>query len=107
MGVMHTDMNREIPTAAQKPPTINLSHITFTLIPPSLPLYATYVPEAGLSNDLFKNPNKKPRLTCEAGLLKNNSGGFLLSHAVTHVVSSALPGLTSEFEMGSGVAPAP
>jgi hypothetical protein len=32
-----------------------------------------------------------------------NSGGVLLSHAVTHVVSSALQGLTSEFVMGSGV----
>jgi hypothetical protein len=51
---------------------------------------------------------KKPRLGCEAGLgYENNSGGVLLSHAVTHVVSSALPGLTTEFGMGSGVAPAP
>jgi hypothetical protein len=30
---------------------------------------------------------------------KNNSGGVQLSHAVTHAVSSALPGLTSEFEI--------
>jgi hypothetical protein len=34
------------------------------------------------------------------------SGGVLLSHAVTHVVSSALQGLTTEFGMASGVAPA-
>ena len=34
-----------------------------------------------------------------------NSGGVLLSQAAAHLVSSALRGLTSEFEMGSGVAP--
>jgi hypothetical protein len=34
------------------------------------------------------------------------SGGVLLSHAVTHVVPSALQGLTTEFGMGSGVTPA-
>jgi hypothetical protein len=50
---------------------------------------------------------KKPRLHQEAGfLLENKSGGVLLSHAVTHVVPSALQGLTTEFGMGSGVTPA-
>ena len=39
--------------------------------------------------------------------MKINSGGVLLSHAVARVVSSTWPGLTSEFGMGSGVAPAP
>jgi hypothetical protein len=38
--------------------------------------------------------------------LEIKSGGVLLSHAVTHVVPSALQGLTTEFGMGSGVTPA-
>ena len=37
--------------------------------------------------------------------LKINSGGVLLSHAVSRAVPSALEGLTSEFEMGSGMTP--
>jgi hypothetical protein len=50
---------------------------------------------------------KKARLGHETGWgYKNNSGGVLLSHVVARVVSSALPGLTSEFGMVSGVAPA-
>ena len=50
---------------------------------------------------------KKPHLRQEAGLGdKINSGGVLLSHAVARVAPLALPGLTSEFGMGSGVAPA-
>jgi hypothetical protein len=36
--------------------------------------------------------------------MKIKSGGVLLSHAVTHAVSSAAKGLTAEFGMGSGVA---
>ena len=36
---------------------------------------------------------------------ENNPGGDLLSHRVSPAVPSALEGLTSEFEMGSGVAP--
>jgi hypothetical protein len=40
----------------------------------------------------------------EEGLFKN-PGGVLLSHTVTHVVPSALEGLTSVFEMGTGVTP--
>ena len=35
----------------------------------------------------------------------NNPGGDLLSHRVSPAVPSALEGLTSEFGMGSGVAP--
>ena len=38
--------------------------------------------------------------------LEIKSGGVRLSHAVTHVVPSALQGLTTEFGMGSGVTPA-
>jgi hypothetical protein len=34
------------------------------------------------------------------------SGGVLLSHAAARVVPSTLEGLTTEFGMGSGVAPA-
>jgi hypothetical protein len=52
---------------------------------------------------VIKNPASVKRQDCCSEI---NSGGVLLSHAVTHVVSSALPGLTSEFGMGSGVAPA-
>ena len=37
--------------------------------------------------------------------LQNNPGGDLLSHRVSPAVPSALEDLTSEFEMGSGVAP--
>ena len=37
--------------------------------------------------------------------LRNNPGGDLLSHRVSPAVPSALEDLTSEFEMGSGVAP--
>jgi hypothetical protein len=44
-----------------------------------------------------------PRIN-EEGLL-NNPGGVLLSHTVTHAVPSALEGLTSVFEMGTGVTP--
>jgi hypothetical protein len=33
------------------------------------------------------------------------SGGVLLSHDLAAIVSSALKGLTSVFEMGTGVAP--
>jgi hypothetical protein len=40
----------------------------------------------------------------EEGLWKN-PGGVLLSHTVTHVVPSALEGLTSVFGMGTGVTP--
>ena len=36
---------------------------------------------------------------------ENNPGGDLLSHRVSPAVPSALEGLTSEVEMGSGVAP--
>jgi hypothetical protein len=37
--------------------------------------------------------------------LKNNPGGDLLSHTDYRAVPSAQEGLTSEFGMGSGVAP--
>jgi hypothetical protein len=45
-----------------------------------------------------KNPASIKRRGC---CYENKSGGVLLSHAVTHVVSSALQGLTTEFGMGS------
>ncbi len=50
------------------------------------------------------SPKKKgPKLLSELGALK--SGDVLLSHRVTPAVPSAQEGLTSEFGMGSGVAP--
>jgi hypothetical protein len=51
------------------------------------------------------------RETRKAGFVKNpaframKSGGYLLSHAVTHAVPSAQEGLTSVFGMGTGVTP--
>ena len=38
-----------------------------------------------------------------SGLVFNNPGGFLLSHAVARAVPSAPRGLTSVFGMGTGV----
>jgi hypothetical protein len=54
----------------------------------------------------YSAPNaiKKPGLFPDR-VPKFNSGGVLLSHAAARIVSSALRGLTSEFGMGSGVAP--
>ena len=46
--------------------------------------------------------NKKPPLSEEAVL---KPGSVLLSQSVSRLVPSALKGLTSEFGMGSGVAP--
>jgi hypothetical protein len=102
MGVMHTDMNREIPTAAKKPPTINLSHIT--VISPPLTLNAILVPETRLPIDSLRS-KKSPPQSRDGLCQKNNSGGVLLSHAVTQGVSSALPGLTAEFTDGIGCGP--
>ena len=48
-----------------------------------------------------KSPSSKVRRRAQ----KENSGSVLLSHTVTHVVPSALEGLTSVFGMGTGVAP--
>ena len=43
---------------------------------------------------------KKPaRTLCSRGLLKNNRGDFLLSHAVSRAVPSAPTGLTCVFGM--------
>jgi hypothetical protein len=53
---------------------------------------------------LAKQKNKKPRLKRDGAFL-NNFGGDLLSHTVAHAVSSAQQGLTSVFEMGTGVTP--
>ncbi len=48
---------------------------------------------------------KKALLRINEGGLWKNPGGVLLSHTVTHVVPSAQEGLTSVFEMGTGVTP--
>ncbi len=46
---------------------------------------------------------KSPDPLCsESRLVKNNPGSDLLSHAVAHVVPSAVAGLTSVFGMGTG-----
>ena len=47
-------------------------------------------------------PKKKPRSISGPG---HKSGNVLLSHKVPLAVPSALEGLTTEFGMGSGVAP--
>jgi hypothetical protein len=49
--------------------------------------------------------NKKPRIAFAIRGFQNKSGIVLLSHAVTHIVPSALGGLTSLFGMGRGVTP--
>jgi len=46
------------------------------------------------------SPKKNPPPSRDGLAAENKSGGVLLSPAVTHVVSSALPGLTTEFGMG-------
>ena len=46
-----------------------------------------------------------PRIT--SGLFHFNPGNDLLSHIVTHAVSSAREGLTAVFGMGTGVSPPP
>ena len=46
---------------------------------------------------------KKAREINSRGLFLNNPGDFLLSHAVTRAVPSAVAGLTSVFGMGTGV----
>ena len=56
--------------------------------------------------DLLNLIKKPASVKGRAWCYEIKSGGVLLSHAVAHVVSSALPGLTTEFGMGSGVAPA-
>lgn len=55
---------------------------------------------AALSQMELKNPTSFPRWGF--GI---NPGGVLLSHAVPRAVPSALKGLTTEFGMGSGIAP--
>jgi hypothetical protein len=49
----------------------------------------------------FKVIKKPASVKRRASRWEINSGGVLLSHAVAHVVSSALPALTIEFGMGS------
>ena len=52
----------------------------------------------------MKAQNRKPRFPFgKRG--EDRPGGVLLSHSLTRAVPSALEGLTSEFGMGSGMAP--
>ena len=46
---------------------------------------------------------KKGRVNRFTRPFRNNPGGDLLSHTVTHAVPSAVAGLTSVFGMGTGV----
>ena len=48
---------------------------------------------------------KTPQAISDLGRLWISSGDVLLSHARARAVPSALEDFTSEFEMGSGVAP--
>ena len=57
------------------------------------------------SEEHARDGKKKPWLDFSSQGLRINSGGVLLSHAVTRAVPSALEGLTSEFGMGSGMTP--
>jgi len=49
----------------------------------------------------------KQPASIEAGCLKKDRGGDLLSHKVALAVSSALRGLTAVFGMGTGISLAP
>ena len=48
----------------------------------------------------------KARLSTRTGLCYKNPGDDLLSHAVAHIVPSALRGLSALFGMGRGISPA-
>lgn len=50
---------------------------------------------------------KADQLTLTRPIRKKSSGDDLLSHTLTGAVPSALEGLTTVFEMGTGVAPPP
>ena len=52
----------------------------------------------------LRKKKKNPAFLTEDGARKG-PGSVLLSHTLTRAVPSALEGLTSEFEMGSGMAP--
>ena len=60
---------------------------------------------AGRSPTVQSGEIQRPRATLVARGPKLKSGIVLLSHAVTHIVPSALRGLTSLFGMGRGVTP--
>jgi hypothetical protein len=64
------------------------------------------------TSGLFGDRTRSLRLSKQKGPLTLNQrafvfkpGGVLLSHCLTAAVSSALEGLTSVFEMGTGVTP--
>src|SRR6185503_4427298 len=59
----------------------------------------------GLVPEARRRPKKKRPGSVGIRAFWNISGGDLLSHRVSPAVPSALEVLTSEFEMGSGVAP--
>jgi hypothetical protein len=56
-------------------------------------------------NTAYGDPQKKALLRSVEEGLSEKSGSDLLSHPVTRIVPSALEGLTSVFEMETGVAP--
>ena len=61
----------------------------------------TAAPKREIEHDGKENPAS---LLHETGF-EDRPGGVLLSHSLTQAVPSALEGLTSEFGMGSGMAP--
>ena|SRR6266540_7109901 len=61
--------------------------------------------EVAGEDSLGKPKQKAPPLFREAGLFSIIPGGDLLSHIASHAVPSAQRGLTSVFEMGTGVTP--
>lgn len=54
---------------------------------------------------LWTNKTKKKPDNFHYRAFKKEAGVVLLSHTVTRAIPSPQEGLTSEFEMGSGVAP--
>ena len=58
----------------------------------------------GVNWNLLDDRQKKSRLANQTAY-KNRAGTALLSHMENHAIPSPLEDLTSEFEMGSGVAP--
>ena len=57
-------------------------------------------------DDTGPGKSERPRATSREAF-QINPGDDLLSHPVAQAVSSALEGLTSVFEMGTGVTPPP
>ena len=73
-------------------------------VPLKLPLPRETLRQSGLERTVPQG-KKAPSQRLIGSGLEIIPGSVLLSHRVSRAVPSALEGLTSEFEMGSGVAP--